>query len=108
MQEKLNKIKKYYDVEFTEDWKQGLDWYIYMESTADGYEVSISHDNKSPMSINDNVFYYDSDLSDELGYNFWYLATIISKAIFCLLLCNNSFILRSLCSLNLVSNELGL
>ena len=68
MQEKLNKIKKYYDVEFTEDWKQGLDWYIYMESTADGYEVSISHDNKSPMSINDNVFYYDNDLSDELGY----------------------------------------
>lgn len=68
MKEKLNKIKKYYDVEFTEDWKQGLDWYIYMETTADGYEVSISHDGKSPMCINDNVFYYDNDLADELGY----------------------------------------
>ena len=55
MQEKLNKIKKYYDVEFTDEWKQGLDWYIYNETTADGYEVYISHDSKSPMCINDNV-----------------------------------------------------
>ena len=68
MKEKLNKIKKYYDVEFTDEWKQNLDWYIYMETTADGYEVSISHDGKSSMCINDNVFYYDNDLADELGY----------------------------------------
>ena len=33
--------------EFTDEWKQNLDWYIYMETTADGYEVSISHDGKS-------------------------------------------------------------
>ena len=68
MENKLLKIKKYYDVEFTEDYKPNLDWYIYNESTADGYEVYVSHDSKSPMCINDNVFYYDSDLSDELGY----------------------------------------
>lgn len=68
MEDKLLKIKKYYGVEFTEDWKQGLDWYIYNESTADGYEVYISHNGKSPMCINDNVFYYDNDLADELGY----------------------------------------
>ncbi len=68
MEDKLLKIKKYYDVEFTDEWKQNLDWYIYNESTADGYEVYISHDGKSSMCINDNVFYYDNDLADELGY----------------------------------------
>ena len=68
MQDKLNKIKDHYNVKFTDEWKQNLDWYIYNESTADGYEVYISHDSKSPMSINDNVFYYDNDLADELGY----------------------------------------
>ena len=68
MENKLLKIKKYYDVEFTEDYKPNLDWYIYNESTADGYEVYVSHDSKSPMCINDNVFYYDNDLADELGY----------------------------------------
>ena len=68
MEDKLLKIKKYYDVEFTDGWKQNLDWYIYNESTADGYEVYISHDGKSSMCINDNVFYYDNDLADELGY----------------------------------------
>ena len=67
MQEKLNKIKDYYNVEYTEDWSDGLDWYFYNESTADGYEVYVSHDNKTPISIEDNIFYYENDLSDELG-----------------------------------------
>ena len=68
MQEKLNKIKDHFNVIFTDEWEQNLDWYIYNESTADGYEVYISHDSKSPMCINDNVLYYDNDLADELGY----------------------------------------
>lgn len=67
MQEKLNKIKDYYNVEYTEDWNDNLDWYIYSESTADGYEIYVSHDNKTPISIEDNVYYYENDLSDELG-----------------------------------------
>jgi hypothetical protein len=67
MQEKLNKIKDYYNVKYTEDWSDDLDWYIYSESTADGYEVYVSHDNKTPISIEDNVYYYENDLSDELG-----------------------------------------
>ena len=29
--------------------------------------VYVSHDNKTPISIEDNIFYYENDLSDELG-----------------------------------------
>lgn len=67
MQEKLNKIKDYYNVEYTEDWSDDLDWYIYSESTVDGYEVYVSHDNKTPITIEDHIFYYENDLSEALG-----------------------------------------
>ena len=40
------------------------DFKVYSETTADGYEVYIAtHDDRN-VDINENVYYYDSDLTD--------------------------------------------
>ena len=64
--EMLEKVCEFYDTEITDDWEDNLDFYIYPESTADGYEVFIATCNPSKPSINEDVYYYDYDLSDIL------------------------------------------
>lgn len=59
----LKKVCEYYDTEVSEDWDDDADFFMYTESTADGYEVFIATwDTRSP-SINECVYYYDSDLA---------------------------------------------
>jgi len=64
--ENLDKVKKYYNFEFTDEW--GVqDFYIYEESTADGYSVYVAIDDpKKGICVGENVYYYDSDLQDAL------------------------------------------
>jgi len=51
--------------EITEDW--GLqDYYIYEESTADGYSVYVATHDTNNICVNENIYYYDSDLKDAL------------------------------------------
>ena len=62
----LKKVCEYYDAEISEDWDDNADFFIYSESTADGYEVYIATNSPSTPSINEDVYYYDSDLAGTL------------------------------------------
>ena len=59
-------VLKYYSVKFTDDYSSGADFYIYEESTADGYSVFIATHDQNRVNVNENVYYYDSDLGDAL------------------------------------------
>ena len=61
------KLQKYYEFELTDNYNRTPDYSIFAETTADGYEVFIatSGDGRN-ICINEDVYYYDSDLSDPL------------------------------------------
>jgi len=59
-------VLKHFGVEFTDDYSSNADFYIYEESTADGYSVFIATHNQSSVNVSENVYYYDSDLGDAL------------------------------------------
>lgn len=59
-------ILKHYDAELTDQWQQNCDYYIYEESTSDGYSVFVACYDTSSISVNEDIHYYDSDLSNKL------------------------------------------
>ena len=59
-------VLKHFNVEFTDQWSSNADFYIYEESTADGYSVFIATHDQNSVNVNENVYYYDSDLGDVL------------------------------------------
>jgi hypothetical protein len=59
-------VLKHFSVEFTDDYSSNADFYIYEESTADGYSVFIATYDQNRVNVNENVYYYDSDLGDAL------------------------------------------
>ena len=59
-------ILKYYDAELTDQWQQNCDYYIYEESTADGYSVFVACHDTSSISVNEDIHYYDNELGDRL------------------------------------------
>ena len=59
-------VLKHFNIEFTDQFTSNADFYVYEESTADGYSVFIATYDNSSISVNENVYYYDSDLSDLL------------------------------------------
>ena len=59
-------VLKHFSVELTDDYSGNADFYIYEESTADGYSVYVATRDTSSISINEDVYYYDSDLGDAL------------------------------------------
>jgi hypothetical protein len=65
----LEKLQNYYEFELTDSYNRTPDYSIYAETTADGYEVFVatSGDGRN-VCINEDVYYYDSDLADAL-YN---------------------------------------
>lgn len=63
----IKQIQKHYDFELVDEWSDNAQFYVYAETTADGYEVFIAtSDNRSNPHIGDDVYYYDSDLSERL------------------------------------------
>ena len=61
----IKKVQQHYNFKFTDSW--GIqDFYIYEETTADGYSVYIATDNTNNICVNENVHYYDRDLCHEL------------------------------------------
>lgn len=61
----LKKVQQYYNFKFTDIF--GIqDFYIYEETTADGYSVYVATDNTNNICVAENVHYYDSDLCNEL------------------------------------------
>ena len=59
-------VLKHFSVELTDDYSSSADFYIYEESTADGYSVFIATHDQNRVNVNENVYYYDSDLGDAL------------------------------------------
>ena len=63
----LEKLQNYYEFELTDSYNRTPDYSIYAETTADGYEVFIATSGDGTnICINEDVYYYDSDLSDPL------------------------------------------
>ena len=59
-------VLKHFNVEFTTRFDDNADFYIWEESTADGYSVFIATYNPDKINVNENVYYYDSDLGNAL------------------------------------------
>ena len=60
-------VLQYYDVELTDRFDNNCGYYIYSESTRDGYEVWVAAEDVGNVCISEDVHYYDSDLHDELA-----------------------------------------
>ncbi len=63
----LKKLQDHYEFELTDSYNKTPDYSIYAETTADGYEVFVatSGDGRN-ICINEDVYYYDSDLAQAL------------------------------------------
>ena len=59
-------VLDHYEVKFTDRFDNNCEYYIYGESTRDGYEVYVASDSVRNVCISEDVYYYDSDLHDAL------------------------------------------
>ena len=55
------KVLDHYEASITDEWKDRMDFYMYEESTADGYSVFIATQDPANININEDVNYYDSE-----------------------------------------------
>ena len=55
-------VLEHYEVEFTDMFGSNCDYYIYTESSRDGYEVWVAAEDVDNVCISEDVYYYDSDL----------------------------------------------
>ena len=63
----LEILQDEYEFKLTDQWSRDPDFSIYTESTADGYEVWVAtYGDGRNVCINEDVHYYESDLSDKL------------------------------------------
>lgn len=63
----LEILQDEYEFKLTDEWSREPDYSIYAESTADGYEVWVAtYGDGRNVCINEDVHYYESDLSDKL------------------------------------------
>ena len=57
----------HYDHKLIDEWDDDAEYFIYEESTADGYSVYIATANPRKINISEDVHYYDSDLGEMLA-----------------------------------------
>jgi len=62
----LERIKNHFDFEITDGWNKNPDMMFYTETTSDGYEVWIATDDDRHPSINEDVYYYESDWLEKM------------------------------------------
>jgi len=60
-------VLDYYEVELTDRFDNNCSYYIYGETTRDGYEVFVAAHSVKNVCISEDVYYYDSDLHDALA-----------------------------------------
>ena len=60
-------VLDYYGVEFTDRFNNNCGYYIYCETTKDGYEVWVATEDMGNVCISEDVYYYDSDLHQALA-----------------------------------------
>lgn len=58
-------VLEYYECEITDNWSNP-DFSVYEESTADGYSVWIATDDDKRINVNEDVYYYENELTDVL------------------------------------------
>lgn len=63
----LQNVLDHYGIVITDQWNTDCDFYIYEESTADGYTIWIATESTSSIEPSENIYYYDSDLGDALN-----------------------------------------
>lgn len=59
-------VQDYYDTELVDQWPNYADYWVYPESTADGYEVFVATHNPNSVSISEDIHYYENDLAGKL------------------------------------------
>ena len=57
----------HYGYKLIDEWDDDAEYFIYEESTADGYSVYVATANPRQININEDVYYYDRDLGDNLA-----------------------------------------
>lgn len=62
----MDNVLKHYGVELTDNFTAKAEYYIYEETTADGYSVYVATDNVGSISVCEDIYYYDSDLDEKL------------------------------------------
>ena len=62
----LERIKDHFDFTITDGWEKNADIMFYTETTSDGYEVWIATDDDRHPSINEDVYYYESDWLEKM------------------------------------------
>ena len=62
----MERIKHHFDFQITDNWSKNPDIMFYTETTADGYEVWIATDDDMRPSINEDVYYYESDWLEKM------------------------------------------
>ena len=63
----LERIKNHFDFEITDGWNKNAEIMFYTETTADGYEVWIATDDDMRPSINEDVYYYETDWLEKMA-----------------------------------------
>lgn len=63
---KINVIKDHFDFSISSDWGNP-DMMFYTETTADGYEVYIATEDDRKPSVNDDIYYYESDWLEKMA-----------------------------------------
>ena len=58
-----NQVLAHYECEVTDQW-QNPDFSVYEESTADGYSVWIATADDKSINVNEDVYYYENELTD--------------------------------------------
>ena len=62
----LKAVQEYFKFILTDEFSDECDFYIYEESTADGYSVYIATSIPKIIHVNEDIHYYDSDLDHAL------------------------------------------
>lgn len=60
-------VLDHYSYKLIDDWEDDAEYFIYEESTCDGYSVYIATANPRQIIISEDVHYYDSDLGEMLA-----------------------------------------
>ena len=62
----IEAVKKYHGIKIDENAYQSADVYAYEETTADGYSVYVVTNDMNNVCINEDVYYYESDIPEAI------------------------------------------
>jgi len=59
-------VLNHYGVELTDNWTSKVEYYMYEETTKDGYTVYVATNNTNNISVCEDIYYYNNDLDEKL------------------------------------------